>query len=151
MNWQDAGTWIFGLKKKGNNGVWEPFAGYSFTAMHQFSCDSSTLLAFIYPVNSGYCIWPFNWADFIWGLRVDLQVKESAVDNNLRVPIINIISFMRCRPFALLLYAQVNLPTLINCLLIAINRKINWKETFHSILIWLEVAGRASVFLGVIL
>lgn len=29
------------LEKEGNNGVWGAMAGYSFTAMHQFSCDSS--------------------------------------------------------------------------------------------------------------
>lgn len=39
--------------KKGNNGVWEAFAGYSFAAMHQFSSDSSTSPTFIYLANSG--------------------------------------------------------------------------------------------------
>lgn len=29
------------LEKEGNNGVWGAMAGYSFTAMHQFSCGSS--------------------------------------------------------------------------------------------------------------
>lgn len=39
--------------KKENNGVWEAFAGYSFAAMHQFSCDSSAAPIFIYLANSG--------------------------------------------------------------------------------------------------
>lgn len=48
-------------EEEGNNGVWGAMVGYSFTAMHQFSCDSSPappdhLCLFACHIQTG---WPF--------------------------------------------------------------------------------------------
>lgn len=52
--------------KRGNNGVWDAFAVYSFAAMRQFSSDSSTSPAFIYPAHSGALTFLLSTLNLSW-------------------------------------------------------------------------------------